>query len=120
LIVVDPNQIKQVLLNLFHNAIMAMPMGGVITLKTSRELREGQNWLSVVVCDTGEWITPENLDRIFEPFFTTRPPGSGTGLGLSVSYGIISDHGGTIEVESNPGKGSCFTVYLPFEQESHA
>jgi signal transduction histidine kinase len=120
LITVDPNQIKQVLLNLFHNAILAMPTGGIITLKTSRVTREGQNWLSVVVCDTGEGIAPENLERIFEPFFTTRPPGTGTGLGLSVSYGIISDHGGSIEVESNLGRGSCFTVYLPCEQESHA
>jgi signal transduction histidine kinase len=120
MIIVDPNQIKQVLLNLFHNAILAMPTGGVITLKTLRVLREGQNWLSVIVSDTGEGIAPENMERIFEPFFTTRPPGSGTGLGLSVSYGIISDHGGTIEVDSSLGKGSCFTVYLPFEQESHA
>jgi two-component system NtrC family sensor kinase len=120
MIIVDPNQIKQVLLNLFHNAILAMPTGGVITLKTSRVMRESQNWLSVIVSDTGEGIAPDNMERIFEPFFTTRPPGSGTGLGLSVSYGIISDHGGTIEVDSSLGKGSCFTVYLPFEQESHA
>jgi two-component system NtrC family sensor kinase len=109
-----------VLLNLFHNAILAMPKGGIITLKTSRVTREGQNWLSVVVCDTGEGIAPENIERIFEPFFTTRPPGLGTGLGLSVSYGIISDHGGSIEVESSLGRGSCFTVYLPFEQVSNA
>jgi two-component system, NtrC family, sensor kinase len=120
MITVDPNQIKQVLLNLFHNAILAMPDGGLISLKTAREMRENQNWLGIVVRDTGEGIDPENLERIFEPFFTTRPTGSGTGLGLSVSYGIISDHGGSIEVESQLGKGSCFTIYLPFEQVHYA
>jgi two-component system NtrC family sensor kinase len=119
-ITVDPNQIKQVLLNLLHNAILAMPNGGDINLRTEKVLREGQNWLSVVVRDTGEGIDPENMERIFEPFFTTRPPGSGTGLGLSVSYGIISDHGGTIEVESKRGVGSCFSVYLPIGQEHYA
>lgn len=119
-ITVDPNQIKQVLLNLLHNAILAMPDGGNIILKTVQVLREGQNWLGVEVRDTGEGIDPENMERIFEPFFTTRPPGSGTGLGLSVSYGIISDHGGSIEVESRLGEGSCFTIYLPFEQEHYA
>jgi len=119
-ITVDPNQIKQVLLNLLHNAILAMPKGGIINMKTLRVQREGQNWLSVIVCDTGEGIASNNIDRIFEPFFTTRPPGSGSGLGLSVSYGIISDHGGSIEVESSLGQGSRFTIYLPFEQESHA
>lgn len=119
-ITVDPNQIKQVLLNLLHNAILAMPDGGNITLKTARELRENQDWLSVGVSDTGEGIDPENMERIFEPFFTTRQPGSGTGLGLSVSYGIISDHGGSIEVESELGEGSSFTIFLPFEQVHYA
>ncbi len=128
-ITVDPNQIKQVLLNLLHNAILAMPEGGSIILKTSRVLRESgrssnasgrsknDHWLSIEVRDTGEGIDPENLERIFEPFFTTRSPGVGSGLGLSVSYGIISDHGGSIEVESILGEGSCFTIYLPFKRE---
>jgi signal transduction histidine kinase/putative methionine-R-sulfoxide reductase with GAF domain len=120
MITIDPNQIKQVLLNLFHNAILAMPSGGSITLKTKRETRGNQNWLRVLVCDTGEGIAAENMDRIFEPFFTTRPPGLGTGLGLSVSYGIVSDHGGSIEVESHPGLGSNFSIFLPIDQETHA
>jgi len=86
-----------------------MPAGGRISLNTSRVAREGRDWLSVIICDTGEGIAPENIERIFEPFFTTRPPGSGTGLGLSVSYGIISDHGGSIEVEASWGKEAALS-----------
>ncbi len=110
---VDPNQIKQVLLNLVHNALQAMPHGGVLTVQTTHKRRNRQRWLIVRVEDTGVGIHEENLSRIFEPFFTTRPVGSGTGLGLSVSYGIIKEHGGHIEVDSTPGKGSVFTVWLP-------
>ncbi|RPI30212.1 MAG: GAF domain-containing protein, partial [Chloroflexota bacterium] len=114
---VDPSQIKQVLLNLVHNAIQAMPKGGVLKVFTSLSQsgggKEGQDWLTIAVSDTGEGISRQNIDRIFEPFFTTRPAGTGTGLGLSVSYGIVTDHGGYIEVESQPGEGSCFTVFLP-------
>ena len=65
--------------------------------------------------DTGTGIAPENLERVFEPFFTTRSKDGGTGLGLSVTYGIIADHGGLIDVESQVGKGSTFTVWLPVE-----
>ena len=67
----------------------------------------------VEVEENGCGIAPEHLDRLFEPFFTTKPVGQGTGLGLSISYGIVRDHGGTIEVESQPGEGSCFRVWLP-------
>ncbi len=112
---VDPNQIKQVLLNLVHNALQAMPHGGVLTVQTVHERRGQERWLMVRVRDTGVGIPKENLARIFEPFFTTRPVGAGTGLGLSVSYGIIKEHGGYIEVESALGKGSVFTVRLPVE-----
>jgi signal transduction histidine kinase len=118
---VDPAQIKQVLLNLIHNGIQAMPNGGKLAIRTAPVVTgqpgssEQQTWVTVSVQDTGEGITPENLDRIFEPFFTTRPAGSGTGLGLSVSYGIVTDHGGYIEVESQFGQGSCFTVFMPAE-----
>jgi signal transduction histidine kinase len=114
-ITVDPNQIKQVLLNLVHNALQAMPAGGILSLRTAPVEREGMKWVTVSVRDTGEGITPENLKRIFEPFFTTRPTGGGTGLGLSISYGIITDHGGFIDVDTQVGQGSCFTIYLPLD-----
>ncbi|GAB4527162.1 MAG: hypothetical protein Fur0018_12710 [Anaerolineales bacterium] len=115
---IDPNQIKQVLLNLIHNALQAMPNGGVLVVQTAPKRRRRKRWLSIRVEDSGVGIPQENLARIFEPFFTTRPVGSGTGLGLSVSYGIIKEHGGFIEVESTPGSGSCFTVWLPVDTDA--
>ncbi len=117
-IMVDPNQIKQVLLNLIHNALHAMPTGGELCIETALIQRDGRKWVTFAVVDTGEGIAPKHIDRIFEPFFTTRPAGAGTGLGLSISYGIITDHGGYIDVESQVGQGSRFTVYLPVESES--
>jgi two-component system NtrC family sensor kinase len=110
---VDPNQIKQVLLNLIHNALHAMPTGGSLLLRTEARSNEGRPGISISIQDSGEGISDENLNRIFEPFFTTRPAGKGTGLGLAVSYGIITSHDGVIEVESQVGVGSCFTVWLP-------
>jgi two-component system NtrC family sensor kinase len=114
---IDPNQIKQVLLNLIHNGLQAMPLGGELKICTSMQTREiggkVNDYLVFEVTDTGDGIAAENLERIFEPFFSTRPAGKGTGLGLSVSYGIITSHGGWIEVDSTPSKGSCFSVYLP-------
>ncbi len=122
-IYVDPNQIKQVLLNLMHNAILAMPHGGDLSIQTGVEKRESsesnatanKDWVFIAVKDSGTGISSENMERIFEPFFTTRPDNKGTGLGLSVSYGIVTSHGGTLEVESTPDEGSCFTIYLPLE-----
>ena len=67
------------------------------------------------VTDHGEGISPEIIDQIFEPFFTTKQVGEGTGLGLSIAYGIVQEHGGWIDVRSELGKGSCFSVYLPIE-----
>jgi signal transduction histidine kinase len=112
---VNPNQIKQVAINLFQNALQAMPDGGVMTLQSGTGLRGGELSVFFSIADTGEGVQPEYYDRIFEPFFTTRPVGMGTGLGLSVSYGIISSHGGHIEVDSQVGQGSCFTVWLPIQ-----
>ncbi len=118
-VTLDPNQIKQVFLNLVHNALQAMPNGGKLTVTTGQEEHENgghrQTWATLAVRDTGEGIPSENLEKLFEPFFSTRLPGKGTGLGLSVSYGIISSHGGFIDVESQIGQGSCFTIYLPQE-----
>ena len=72
-----------------------------------------ERWVRIEVSDNGEGMTPEVVARIFEPFFSTRPAGKGSGLGLSVSYGIIASHGGWIEVDSLLGKGSCFRIFLP-------
>ncbi len=115
---VDRNQIKQVILNLIHNALHAMPTGGEIHLRTMHQRRDQRNWLTIILTDTGTGIAPENLDRVFEPFFTTRSKDGGTGLGLTVTYGIVTDHGGFINVESQVGVGSTFTVWLPIEAES--
>ena len=112
---IDPDQIKQVFINLIHNALQAMAAKGTLFIKTAQLEQEGRNWVTVIIKDSGTGILPENLERIFEPFFTTRTPGEGTGLGLSVSYGIITDHGGFIDAQSQPGLGSCFTVFLPLE-----
>lgn len=109
----DPNQIKQVLLNLVHNALQAMPAGGEIKIMTRVATRNGRDWVMVSVKDTGIGIASADQSRIFEPFYTTRGGSGGTGLGLSVTYGIITDHGGQIEVESQPGMGAKFTVWIP-------
>ncbi len=112
-VMMDANQIKQVVLNLVHNALQAMPNGGVLEIVTTTAKRNHREWSLVSVKDTGVGISQEDMGRIFEPFFTTKGNRGGTGLGLSVTYGIITDHGGTIEVESEQGKGSKFTVWLP-------
>lgn len=106
------DQIKQVLLNLLSNAAEAMAAsGGTITI-TTKVLKK---MIAIHIRDTGVGIEPENRERIFEPFFTTKPSVKATGLGLSVSYGIIKRHEGKIEVESVPGHGSTFTILLPIE-----
>jgi signal transduction histidine kinase len=149
----DPNQIKQVLLNIIHNAFQAMLKGGTLFIQTMLKIYEPNyqtsnvqqslnnrfdnrigslpvdvninnsgkkiaEWIAIIIADTGEGIPLENIERIFEPFFSTRPSGKGTGLGLSVSYGIISSHNGFIDVESQPNKGSRFTIYLPLKRNN--
>jgi two-component system NtrC family sensor kinase len=110
----DHFQIEQLLLNLVLNAIQAMPKGGTLTLRTRAE----SDKTVAEIADTGVGIPPEIRHRIFNPFFTTRGVGQGTGLGLSVSYGIAQAHGGVILVESEVGQGSRFTVVLPARQDS--
>lgn len=110
---IDSNQMKQVLLNLIHNALQAMPKGGEMHVRTFRSKRESRDWAVMSVQDTGTGISPEDQSKIFEPFFTTKGNRGGTGLGLSVTYGIVADHGGTIEVLSQTGRGSVFEVWLP-------
>jgi signal transduction histidine kinase len=112
-VMVDANQIKQVLLNLVHNALQAMPSGGRMEISTCKESRNEREWAKVTVMDTGVGIPQPEQNRIFEPFFTTKGDQGGTGLGLSVTYGIVTDHGGQIDVESEPDKGSKFMVWLP-------
>jgi signal transduction histidine kinase len=101
-------QLKQVLLNLVLNAMQSMPHGGTICI----DLYSDGEGAAVAITDTGVGMDEQTLSQIFEPFYSTK--GEGTGLGLSVSYGIIQGHGGTISVDSQPGEGSCFTVWLPY------
>ena len=107
----DEKKIKQVLINLLMNAGHAVGKKGSISLST--KYIEHDNKVAITVADTGYGIEKNNLQRIFDPFFTTKKTGEGTGLGLSVSYGIVKSHGGEVLVESKPGKGTQFTVLLP-------
>jgi two-component system, NtrC family, sensor kinase len=106
----DAGTLQQVLLNLVTNAREAMGSGGEIRLETARHA-ERPNWVRLVVADTGPGISPEELTKVFDPFYTTKA--RGTGLGLSVSYGIIQDHHGTVDVQSSPGQGTTFTLTFP-------
>jgi signal transduction histidine kinase len=114
---VNANQIQQVLMNLLVNARQAMPNGGRVVIKVAPDPQ--QETIDVVIRDTGAGIAPENLRRIFEPYFTTKtgPDASGkggTGLGLALCRDIIEAHQGRIRVESTLGKGTAFTLKLPF------
>ncbi|MBU1904803.1 MAG: PAS domain-containing protein [Proteobacteria bacterium] len=117
-IVGSADQIQQVFVNLISNAVEAMEGsgGGTLTVTTGHISREGKVLVSFE--DTGKGIAKENLARIFEPFFTTKKEKKGVGLGLSVVYGIIEEHGGSIHVESGEGEGSIFTVKLPLKHPS--
>jgi two-component system NtrC family sensor kinase len=117
-VTLDRNQIQSVLLNLLLNALDATEQGGHVTVSTSfASSHAGSTGIEIEVADTGCGISPEHLERIFDPFYTTKEVGRGTGLGLSVSLGIVGRHGGTIRVHSRPGQGSTFTVWLPLERE---
>src|SRR5581483_2161724 len=105
----DAGQLSQVLLNLVANARTAMVNGGKLTVRTQKA--DGQ--VSLAVADNGRGIDPAIRDRIFEPFFTTKDEWSNVGLGLSVSWRIVDEHGGRIDVQSEVGRGSTFTVWLP-------
>jgi len=104
-----PQQIVQVLVNLLVNGAQATSRGGTLTVTTRLEGRE----VLLSVRDTGSGMDAQTKQHLFQPFFTTKPLGEGTGLGLSVVHGIVTGHGGRIEVESEPGRGSCFTILLP-------
>jgi signal transduction histidine kinase len=108
----DSEQIKQVLLNLVLNAVQAMPEGGKVVLSATGE-RHG---IAIRVLDEGGGIPAEHLEHIFDPFFTLKE--AGTGLGLSVAHGIVTQHGGTLRVESSSSQGAQFLVMLPWRQEA--
>jgi len=109
-------QLNQVFLNLLVNAAQAIRERGVITIRTGCD----GEWVWLAFSDSGCGIAPEVVPRIFEPFFTTKPVGSGTGLGLSLSYGIVQRHGGRLEVDSRPGEGATFTIRLPLRRPQSA
>jgi two-component system NtrC family sensor kinase len=119
----DPDLLQQVFINLYSNSLHALGPGGVV--KISAEINDrgltqaspaASRWLRISFEDNGTGIAPEHIGRVFDPFFTTKDVGEGIGLGLSVSYGIIQEHGGDIQVESEPGRFTRFIIYLPTEQ----
>jgi two-component system, NtrC family, sensor kinase len=109
----EKKSLQQVFLNLFINSIQAMLDGGTLRIR-AHPSPDGQ-WMIIDVADTGVGIDPEHLSQIFDPFYTTKQVGRGTGLGLSVTYGIVEKHGGHIEVKSSKGAGATFTVTLPLQ-----
>ena len=124
----DPDLLQQVFINLFSNSLHALGQAGVVKIGAeitnhgfSQATPATNRWLRISFEDNGVGISPEHIGRVFDPFFTTKDIGEGTGLGLSVSYGIIQEHGGDIRVESEPGHFTRFIIYLPAEQpkQSH-
>jgi signal transduction histidine kinase len=125
----DAVQVEQVLMNLCSNARDAMPDGGVLTIRTQPAIIDGgrtgssgatrsSRYALLSVGDTGTGIVEEIRGKVFEPFFSTKQVGKGTGLGLSIVYGIVEQHGGFIDVESNTGRGTTFTIYLPLAEQT--
>ena len=110
---IDPNQMQQVFCNLFLNAIEAIKTGGELTIVTNAN----PDYVGITISDTGKGISKKDLEHIFDPFYTTKE--TGTGLGMSIIYGIIKEHKGSIEVESKENKGTSFTIKLPFNTNIH-
>jgi signal transduction histidine kinase/ActR/RegA family two-component response regulator len=128
-VLVDQGQVEQVVINLVVNARDAMPEGGTLTIRTANltaaapipavgEMLPAGDYARIDVVDTGSGIPPEIIDRIFEPFFSTKPVGAGTGLGLATVYGIVKQSGGHVAIESKPGGGTTFSIFLPRYAES--
>ena len=121
MLTLDRDQFQSVLLNIIINALDATEPGGDITVSTGISLcasDPGKRGVEIAIADTGYGIPPEDLDKLFDPFFTTKEVRQGTGLGLAVSYGIVERHDGTIRVQSEVGRGSTFTIWLPVEEKA--
>ena len=111
LIPIDQDKLKQAFLNLFKNALDSMPNGGKLSVFVDQDAQG----VKITIRDTGTGIASETLENIFEPFFTTK--GGGSGLGLAITHNIISDHGGSIEVESRVNEGTAFVLMFPIDPE---
>jgi signal transduction histidine kinase len=109
----DSGKLQQVLVNLFFNARDAMPQGGRLTVRTGIHAMDGGGRVRVEVADTGIGIEADHLSKIYDPFFTTKTTGRGTGLGLAITYGIMQEHSGSIQVRSQPGRGTTFILEFP-------
>jgi len=126
LVSADADQLQQVFLNLLVNSLQALPYGGRIKISAARVLdaneaaNDKQPRLCIEFEDNGAGISPEHIGQVFDPFFTTKDIGEGTGLGLSVSYGIVKDHGGEIRAQSEPGSFTRFSILLPTDREEDA
>jgi len=121
-ITLDRAQFQGVILNIILNALDATERGGTITVSTGISVsanETGKRGVEISISDTGCGIPPENLDKLFDPFFSTKEVGQGTGLGLPVSYGIVQRHGGTIRVQSEVGRGTTFTIWIPVDGEDN-
>jgi two-component system cell cycle sensor histidine kinase/response regulator CckA len=115
LVLADPRQLEEVIVHLVLNARDAMPGGGVLTMTTDRRIVPPPSFAVLAVTDTGQGISVP-LHEIFEPYFTTKGVGQGSGLGLASIYGIVKQSGGFVEVDSHPGRGTTFTVYIPLAE----
>ena len=113
-VLASKNQLRQVFLNMFHNAGDAMPDGGILTVKTA--VQDGE--IAIEISDNGIGINEKDIKNIFDAFFTTKSSVKGVGLGLSVCYGFIAEHGGDIQVTSEQGVGTCFKITLPVYLQS--
>ncbi|UCG15757.1 MAG: GHKL domain-containing protein, partial [Phycisphaerales bacterium] len=114
--VMDESQMQQVFMNIILNAVDAMNERGDLVIETAHDAEKQQ--ITVRITDTGCGIPQEIREAVFDPFFTTKEPGQGTGLGLAVACRIVQAHGGRTEVESEVGKGTCFTIVLPVRAEA--
>ena len=116
-IYMHPDHVKQAVGNIINNGIEAMPDGGTLTVRTDLEEKNGINWLTVSIIDTGEGIPQDSLEYIFEPFHSTKKTGIGTGLGLPIAHKIMEEHRGFIRVESEPDHGSKFKLLFPYQSQ---